>query len=465
MAGGSWASGGIVGEFTPSREYGATLTITKSLVTGAITGTNWVGSFVGGTEEKSGTEYKIEIKDSYYSTSPAAVGATRGTCIVDNQASSVAAGDLLGVNALTKAPKLFENQNVWQPGTVPVLKQFGDVTDDGWYFGKMQNGVMPSNVTYEIGSAEEFIIFKDIVKGGDNFAGDTVKLTADIDLNPGWDATTKTAPTDGLIWPGIGSKSTPFSGTFDGNGYTIKGICMGDASADGVGLFNYVNGATITNLKLDNSYYNNNVVGWWWTGSVVGWFNGGTMSKVSASNSVIINCGSLGAGGLIGLTRNAAVQVLGCQFEGEVSTTRRVGGILGEQRANTTISNCYVNATLISTDTGENNAQIGGFVGRVDSGALAIEHSLVLGEVKAPTYNNLGHVVGDSATTVKVTDVYYANTRINTTGGNINEPNVIYDSTGDVPTEKTILELKSGNVLFTQSDAWVYEKDKLPTLK
>ena len=53
--------------------------------------------------------------------------------------------------------------------------------------------------------------------------------------------------------------------------------------------------------------------------------------------------------------------------------------------------------------------------------------------MKAPTNNNLGH---------------------NTTGGNINEPNVTYDLTGDVPTEKTTSELKSGNVLFTQSDAW-----------
>ena len=383
-----------------------------------------------------------------------------------NQASSVTTEDLLGVNALTKAPKLFENQNVWQPGTVPVLKQFGDVTDDGWYFGKMQNGVMPSNVTYEIGSVEEFIVFKDIVSSGDNFAGDTVKLTADIDLNPGWDATTKTAPTNGMVWPGIGSSSKPFAGTFDGDGHTIKGVYMdaSGASGDGMGLFNYVNGAIITSLKMDNSYYIN-YTGRWWSGSVVGWFNGGTMTRVSATKSVILNCGSFGAGGLIGLTRNASVQVSESQFEGEVSTTRRVGGILGEHRANTTIRNCYVNATVISTDTGANNAQIGGFVGRVDSGTLTIEHSLVLGEVKAPTYNNLGHVVGDSATTVKVTDVYYANMRTNTTGGNINEPNVTYDPIGDVPVEMMISELKSGNVLFTKSDAWVYVNGQLPKLK
>jgi len=293
---------------------------------------------------------------------------------------------------------------------------------------------------------------------------------ADIDLNPGWDATTKTAPTEGMIWSGIGSSSQPsskpFSGTFDGNGYTIKGVYMdaSGASGDGMGLFNYVNGATITNLKMDNCYYVNNT-GRWWSGSVVGWFNGGTMTKVSATKSVILNCGSYGAGGLIGLTRNVAVSISECQFEGEVSTTRRVGGILGEHRANTTIRNCYVNATVISTYTVEDNAQIGGIIGYGNNGDLTIEHSLVLGEVKAPATYNLGHVVGYSNPEVKVTDVYYANTRINTTGGNINEPDVKYDPTGDVPTEKTILELKSGNVLFTQSDAWIYEKDKLPTLK
>ena len=129
VTGGSWASGGLVGEFTPSRELGATLSITKSLVTGTITGTNWVGSFVGGTEEKSEREYKIEIKDSYYSTSPAAVGATRGYCTVNDQAVSVSIEELNGNNALTKTPKLFE-EGIWVTGTVPMLKQFADVASN-----------------------------------------------------------------------------------------------------------------------------------------------------------------------------------------------------------------------------------------------------------------------------------------------------------------------------------------------
>jgi len=466
VTGGPWASGGIAGEFTPSREYGATLLISKCLSVGSITGNNWVGSFVGGTEEKSGTTYKIELKDSYYSTSHSAVGATRGACTVDNQSVNVTSEDLLGMNALTKAPKLFENQNVWQPGTVPILKKFGDVTDDGWYFGKIQNGAMPSKVTYEIGTLEEFAVFKDIVNSGDNFAGDTVKLTADIDMNPNWDATKKTAPIQGLVWPGIGSSSKPFAGTFDGDGHVIKGVYMDatGASGDGMGLFNYVNGATIKNVKLENSYYINSTSRWW-SGAVVGWFNGGTMNKVSASDSVILNCGSFGAGGLVGLTRNADVYISGSQFNGYVSTTRRVGGIVGEQRSNTTIMDCLVNASVVSVDTKDNNPQAAAFVGCITSGKLVLENALALGEVKAPAGNNLGFVVGYAATTVKVKDVFYANKRVNTTGGIVNEPDVKYDTTGDEPVSKTITDLNSGNVLFVDSEAWIYEKNMLPTLK
>ena len=63
-----------------------------------------------------------------------------------------------------------------------------------------------------------------------NFEGKTIKLMANIDLNPGWDASTEydttaktvtklaTAPTN--VWTAI----PVFKGTFEGNGRTISGI-------------------------------------------------------------------------------------------------------------------------------------------------------------------------------------------------------------------------------------------------
>jgi hypothetical protein len=124
-----------------------------------------------------------------------------------------------------------------------------------------------------------------------------------------------------------------------------------------------------------------------------------------------------------------------------------------------------VNATVISTDTKDNNPQTAAFVGCVTSGKLTLESSLALGEVKAPAANTLGFVVGYSATSVKVKDVFYANERINTTGGTINGPDLTYDTDGDMPLRKTITELKSGDVLFDASEEWSYEKNKLPSLK
>jgi hypothetical protein len=124
-----------------------------------------------------------------------------------------------------------------------------------------------------------------------------------------------------------------------------------------------------------------------------------------------------------------------------------------------------VNATVASTDTKDNNPQTAAFVGCVTSGKLTIECSLALGEVKAPASNSLGFVVGYSATSVKVKEVFYANNRIHTAGGTINGPDIEYDSSGDVPTLKTIADLKKGNTLFSNSDAWVYEANKLPSLK
>jgi len=464
------AVGGLIGEIWASKP----VSITNCLIQGTITCANadyaaFCGSGVGWmnaggivlTIDKSYTTGNV-VGTADSASGAVGIGTKRGT--VNGSFKKVSNEELKGTNAFTST-ELFASGKVWiVTADLPLLRMFSDTPSD-WYYGKLDGTIMPESTKYIISSAEEFSVFKDIVNAGDNFSGDTVKLSSDIDLNPGWDATSKAEPEGGLIWSGIGSSSKPFAGIFNGQGYTIKGVYMDatGASGDGMGLFNYVNGATITNLKMDNSYYVNNTSRWW-SGSVVGWFNGGTMSNVSASDSVILNCSSFGAGGLVGLTRNVAVNITECQFTGEVSTTRRVGGIVGEQRSDTDITNCLVDAQVISTDTVDNNAQAGAFVGCVASGKLIIENSLALGEVKAPTANGLGHIVGYSATSVKLDDVYYANVRTNMTGGNVADAVVEYDTSGDMPIQKTIGEIQSGNMLFAGSSAWIYAEGKTPQL-
>lgn len=50
---------------------------------------------------------------------------------------------------------------------------------------------------------------------------------------------------------GIGNVNNHYKGTFDGNGKTVSNIKIVN-KAEGAGLFNYVEGATISNLNIDN---------------------------------------------------------------------------------------------------------------------------------------------------------------------------------------------------------------------
>ena len=63
-------------------------------------------------------------------------------------------------------------------------------------------------------------------------------LTADIDLS-------------GETWTPIGSESTPYTGTFDGQGYTISGMTIENAESYS-GLFGNVTG-TVKNFTVTGS--------------------------------------------------------------------------------------------------------------------------------------------------------------------------------------------------------------------
>jgi len=51
-------------------------------------------------------------------------------------------------------------------------------------------------------------------------------------------------------WVSIGDSGNPFTGTFNGNGFEIKGLKMTDPAAQFIGLFGYAKGATIYNVTL-----------------------------------------------------------------------------------------------------------------------------------------------------------------------------------------------------------------------
>ncbi len=53
-------------------------------------------------------------------------------------------------------------------------------------------------------------------------------------------------------WIAIGDDDNPFTGTFDGNGYTISNLKITNKKVKYLGLFGYVEGGSIYNVTLKN---------------------------------------------------------------------------------------------------------------------------------------------------------------------------------------------------------------------
>ena len=97
-----------------------------------------------------------------------------------------------------------------------------------------------------IASAEELALFAKQTNAGTNYAGYTVKLTANVDLGR-------------FMWTPING----FTGTFDGGNYTVSNLKVysEDKSGVGFGLFGNSSATAIKNIKIHNaSVYGNSAV-------------------------------------------------------------------------------------------------------------------------------------------------------------------------------------------------------------
>jgi hypothetical protein len=164
----------------------------------------------------------------------------------------------------------------------------------------------------------------------------------------------------------IGNSSFNFTGSFNGQGYTISNLTM-NLNNEYVGLFGYVSSsATITNLiladvNITNSYTGSNES---FLGALAGYITSSTITNCAVTGSVTANTPSSfnHCGGLIGWNEGT---VLNCLSTASVSCSsywQHVGGCIGDNFNQ--IRNCYatgnVSATLTSSAT---VSTVGGFLG------------------------------------------------------------------------------------------------------
>ncbi len=170
-----------------------------------------------------------------------------------------------------------------------------------------------ANGVYQISNAGELYWFADKVNNDNAYYGSAnAKLTADIVVNSGEVASCNGTKADSWKdWTPIGKDFySSYTGTFNGQNYTISGLYFNNTNAEYVGLFGYGYGA-IKNVGVVNSYFN----------------------------------GKKYVGGVCGYNRDATIT--NCYNTGTVSGGDYFGGVCGYNGG--TITNCYY---LSGTATG-----------------------------------------------------------------------------------------------------------------
>ncbi len=213
-------------------------------------------------------------------------------------------------------------------------------SDISWY-----NPENTSVNEYTLTNPQQLAGLAELVDGGNDFAGKTIKLDVDVILSE-------------ENWDPIGDNRTDnaaFKGIFDGQNHTIQGAhitgdhCFNGAvygSKEGWGLFSVVDGATIKNLKVDGATFgsytvitgtiagyakdttfenieitNTKIAGYnWYTGGVVGWAEGEcTFKDVNLDKTVAV--GTLwdshgqNAGGIAGgVSSSAKITIEDCNI-------------------------------------------------------------------------------------------------------------------------------------------------------
>lgn len=218
--------------------------------------------------------------------------------------------------------------------------------------------VLGSDNYYQITNESNLRWFAEAVNGGNSAIN--ARLTANIKVNDKVFNDDGSLISDPKTWTPIGvSYSKAFKGTFDGAGYTISGLyCdMTDRiDIEYVGLFGRINGGTVTNLGVLDSYFAGNSL----VGGVCGKNDGGTIEECYNTGKVI---GTSSVGGVCGENYHDSDSssidstVVGCYNEGEVTGTWTVGGVCGNNYGGT-VKGCH------NTKAVNGSSTVGGVCGQ-----------------------------------------------------------------------------------------------------
>lgn len=475
------------------------ITLADSARIVGCTAANGSGLYITGSQQSG---YGILYANSGSVDGDVVLGDTEdGPCTITGSGGTVFNGKVTVTPGSTIESGTF-NGEVTNNGTITGGVFNNTVSGSGIIKGGTFNTPMTGSGTesdpYQIGTADQLKLFRDIVNGTGGQTqnrGAWAVLMNDIVLNDG------TFAEDGSYTPGPSGKSaeewtpigkytddgnnTPYTGTFDGKHYAIKGLYVVNLPDVAVGLFGGLKGAAVRNLTVDgyvqgcdfvsgiagdasaNSTIENcrndcHVVSEYGVDSGSFLYAGGIVG--SAADTTIAGCVNTGvveargsnnfgsvAAGIVGILYGNAT-VINCYNTGEINVTGdklregTAGGIAGKDlSAHNTVSDCYNVGAVTVEYTGNSDsyiAMVGGIMGKIYYSDTTVSNCYSVGTLTSTTGTGtsyIGGVVGITKGTVA--NCYYldstAEKAVWPDGGTVDE------ATGP----KTAAQLGNGTVL------------------
>ncbi len=313
------------------------------------------------------------------------------------QVSTTASGELAATESdtITIALKMqetagneYQNKSIGSDFSVQLLAtQLTAETDsfDNQYDVKATYLNQDADGAWLINNMDELYFFAAQVNSGNSYLGETVKLTADIDLA-------------GYNWVPIGSGDVDgqwigFNGIFDGQNHTISNLKVTKGGGWN-GLFGLVGrGTTGVEESISNLTVKNVVIEGTnrMTGAVVGQIYG-NVENCHVENVTITAIPNMTAsgydngdkiGGVIGWFGDNGNNhhITNCSAKNvTLKAYRDVGGIVGYIGTTTTVEDCAVDTVSITVDQitnhyGDKDANAGGIVGRIYNQPVTIQNN------------------------------------------------------------------------------------------
>ena len=313
---------------------------------------------------------------------------------------------------------------------------------------------------YHISSAEDLVALANFVKNGADTTGSIFMFDNDIDMS-------------GVTgFEGIGTRTNAFKGTVYGNGHVVNNMTIDAEFSAYMGLFGYINQATIKDLGVVNA----NVTGESHTGILVGHAENSQISNAYTSGTVTSNGNQIG--GLVGYLKDSTAtnvystaDVNGARYVGGLigysdgsiiekafatgkvtAPNGQVGGLIGGMFNGGTVKNSYA--------TGDVNGEIGGgLVGFINNASITYTFDTVYSTSRVSGFEYVGGFVGmvNGATTNIKNAVYNRSTGVDAIGGG--SATGILGKDYEQMIQKSIMQ----NAGFTEDKGWVYTANSTPT--